>query len=175
MLLNTKPLLIFTNILLPFEKLDEMKFLQLALLMLFISACHSPEKQTEEKKQDGEDKFEELSYNPDPAHYARVSLDYWGQYTGILPCADCEGIRISITLSKGEQFEIERQYIGKSEAIYTKSGTFQWDETGNIIELQGVEPPNKYFVSENRLFHLDLEGQRIRGDLEEKYTLNKTE
>lgn len=145
------------------------------LLAICLIACNSPEKGTEGQEILTDDKQEETTYNPDPAHYARVSLDYWGHYKGTIPCADCEGIKIAITLSKGDLFEIERQYLGKSETIFSERGSFEWDDTGNIIILKGISPPNKYFVSENRLFHLDEEGRKIRGALEEKYILNKTD
>lgn len=38
------------------------------------------------------DSVEEFS-NPDPAHNSQNALDWDGEYEGVLPCADCEGIK----------------------------------------------------------------------------------
>ena len=107
-------------------------------------------------------------------HNARNALDYAGIYTGILPCADCAGIEIWIEITYESTYRKKTRYLGKDDStVYQSEGSFTWDEAGNTITLQGVEAPNKYFVSENYLIHLDLEGKRIIGDLEELYILRK--
>jgi uncharacterized lipoprotein NlpE involved in copper resistance len=41
---------------------------------------------------------------------------------GTLPCADCEGIRTTITLREDETFDRERLYLGKSDTAKSDSG-----------------------------------------------------
>ncbi|MBW6480287.1 MAG: copper resistance protein NlpE [Bacteroidales bacterium] len=106
-------------------------------------------------------------------HNARISLDYVGSYQGVLPCADCEGIRTEVILLDESQFIRKTQYIGQDDMVFEESGIYTWDDAGNIITLQGTEKPNQYFVSENRIFHLDIDGDRIEGELADQYILVK--
>lgn len=109
----------------------------------------------------------------DTTHNSRSSLDYQGTYRGVLPCADCEGIRTEITL-RGDNYTLKRTYLGKSgNNTYESSGTYSWNATGNMITLSKEEKPNQYRVGENTLYHLDMNGNMITGDLSDKYILRK--
>jgi len=109
------------------------------------------------------------------SHNARNSLDYYGVYRGILPCADCEGIETEIELKPESRFVIMTKYPGKgTEAVTETSGTFAWNEDGNIITLMGLSPVNQYFVGENVLNHLDKDGKKFTGALEALYVLRKS-
>ncbi|BAQ66497.1 copper resistance protein NlpE N-terminal domain-containing protein [Geminocystis sp. NIES-3709] len=104
------------------------------------------------------------------------SLDWNGVYQGIVPCASCEGIKTTLTLNEDLSFVMSRQYLGKSEEVFEIKGTFKWNEAGNTISLDGIkDAPNQFLVGENILFQLDMEGNRITGDLAEKYMLTKVE
>jgi uncharacterized lipoprotein NlpE involved in copper resistance len=108
------------------------------------------------------------------SHNSSNSLDWMGEYRGILPCADCEGIETIITLNKDMSYSIQTKYIGKSEKAFTNDGEFEWGNNGNSIILHGIEnSPNSYFVGENYIIQLDMSGNRITGPLAEKYRLNK--
>ncbi len=108
-------------------------------------------------------------------HNARIALDYVGTYSGVLPCADCEGIRTEVILVDESQFIRKTQYVGQDDMVFEESGIYTWDEAGNTITLEEADEPNQYFVSENRIFHLDMDGNRIEGELEEMYILKKTD
>lgn len=107
-------------------------------------------------------------------HTAKNALDYYGVYTGVLPCADCDGIETTITLVDPDQYSISQLYLGKNDAAYEFNGTFQWDDSGFIITLKDQENgSNQYRVQENLLVHLDRDGKVIEGDLSEHYKLYK--
>jgi heat shock protein HslJ len=102
------------------------------------------------------------------------SLDWDGTYKGVVPCASCEGIKTTLTLNEDLSFVLLTQYLGKSEEVFEVKGTFKWNEAGNTIMLDGVkDAPNQFFVGENTLIQLDMSGNRITGDLAEKYMLSK--
>lgn len=105
-------------------------------------------------------------------HNAKMSLDYIGTYKGFLPCADCEAIETIISLNE-ESYTKETIYKGKSSEVFKETGKYSWNEAGNTITLSGSESPNQYFVGENVLFHLDIEGKRIEGDLADAYRLSR--
>src|SRR5690606_23263594 len=108
------------------------------------------------------------------AHNARSSLDYLGMYKGKLPCADCAGIETSLQLSEGFTYSLIRTYLGKKDKIEEQKGTFSWNKAGNAIFLENLkDEPNQYFVGENTLTQLDLNGNKITGKLAESFVLRK--
>jgi len=107
-------------------------------------------------------------------HTSEISLDWDGTYTGMLPCADCEGIESTIRLNRDHTYVIERLYLGKSDEVFTKTGDFTWNEAGSTIILSNItDAPNSYFVGENHIVQLDIEGKRITGELAQMYVLRK--
>lgn len=115
------------------------------------------------------------SQNPDPAHNSRLSIDWSGTYYGVMPCADCEGIATTIHINEDETYEMHMNYLGKDDNnTFVYNGQFEWDESGNIITLEGIDSgPNHYQVGENNLIQLDMEKNRITGELAEMYVLSK--
>lgn len=109
-------------------------------------------------------------------HNAQNSLDWAGVYSGILPCADCSGIKTKVTLNSDRTFITESLYLGKDVTPLIRNGKFTWNNEGNIIFLAGLntdEIPVKYFVSENKINQLDMDGNFITGALAEQYILYK--
>lgn len=108
----------------------------------------------------------------DSAHNARNSLDWAGTYRGVLPCADCEGIDTVVALANDGTYRTQSKYLGKGDQVFSEQGIFTWNEDGNIVTLPNREPA-KYFVGENRLTQLALDGSRITGSLAEHYVMTK--
>ena len=138
-------------------------------LLLGLNACKS------ESKQKTEAAVETQAATVDNS---KSSVDWNGTYFGVLPCADCSGIETRITLNSDNTYHISWKYQDKNDELYQKSGTFLWDADGGIITLEGLdknECPNQYQVGENCLFHLDMDGNRITGDLAPNYVLAKVE
>ncbi|PSU30510.1 copper resistance protein NlpE [Photobacterium lutimaris] len=110
----------------------------------------------------------------DSAHSARNALDWDGTYTGILPCADCEGIKTELIVKKDGTFILTEVYLGKEGNAFEYEGSFNWNTAGNTIALPGAgDGAVQYFVGENQLFRLDREGNRVEGDLASHYVLRK--
>lgn len=107
---------------------------------------------------------------------SRTSIDWRGVYRGVLPCTDCEGIETEITLNADLTYQIASTYLGKNEETLKEKGTFIWNEAGSKITLENADSKaanDQYFVGENFLFKLDENGNRIEGELKEKYQLKK--
>ena len=109
-------------------------------------------------------------------HNARNSLDYPGEYTGVTPCANCEGIMTTVTLTHEGTFTKTMEYMGnEDDSEYRFEGEYSWNDAGNTITLEGIEDqPSQYFVGENMLVQLDMDGNRITGELAENYILTKS-
>lgn len=113
---------------------------------------------------------------PSTGDNSQNALDWPGTYFATLPCANCEGIETWVTLNQDGTFELKTHHMGLNddrEEIFT--GKFTWDETGSIVTLNGLigGAPGKYKVGENRIWHLDKDGNRIEGDLADRYILTK--
>lgn len=105
-------------------------------------------------------------------HNAQNSLDYMGTYKGVLPTASGEGMEVTITLSDNT-YTKSTVYIGKDAKPFEEKGSYSWNENGNTITLDNLEKPNQYLVQEGKLVQLDVEGNKITGDLADKYTLKQ--
>jgi uncharacterized lipoprotein NlpE involved in copper resistance len=97
--------------------------------------------------------------NPDPAHSSRNAVDWAGTYQGVLPCADCPGIRTRLVLHADGRFELSRQYIDRQAAPQVHTGRFAWNEAGNTVTLPipGERAP-QFRVGEGRLLQLHADG-----------------
>jgi uncharacterized lipoprotein NlpE involved in copper resistance len=137
----------------------------LATVLLF--SCKNETKVTEE----GVETVEEVQATADNSKNA---LDWNGQYKGLLPCADCEGIATTLTLSSDGSYQRVMYYRGKTEDAFVDRGTFSWDDSGSVIRLALEDGSSQsYKVGENQLWHLDREEQMIKGDLADQYLLKK--
>lgn len=107
-------------------------------------------------------------------HNSSNSLDVDGLYKGTLPCADCEGIETEIELGKDNSFLKRTIYLGKGGKVFEEKGSYTWNSKGNTITLTGIKSgPGQYFVGENMLIQLNMDGNRITGSLADKYVLHK--
>ncbi len=107
---------------------------------------------------------------------SRNAIDWEGTYRGTIPCADCEGIETEISLTYEETYVIKTKYLGKDSQVFISEGRFEWNELGSSIALDSKSAhaePLKFLVGENRLFQLDVQGNRITGPLAEHYILEK--
>jgi copper homeostasis protein (lipoprotein) len=141
----------------------------LAALLITITACSS--KQTTKSTVVGE---ADESQTIVDGHTSQNSIDWWGTYTGIIPCADCEGIKTTITLYREMTYSMTAVYLGKDENEFFQQGAFSWNDAGSIIVLADAGGSvARFFVGENQLFQLDQEGNRITGSLADSYMLKK--
>lgn len=139
------------------------------VVLFMFSACTQAERAENDSRTDSG--FENLDID---MHTSRISLDYHGTYTGILPCADCEGIQTKISLFEDGTYQLRQLYpgIGK-DRIFESDGKFDWIDSGSTIILLSEEPPNIYRVGENHLRKLDIEARLITGELADYYILHK--
>lgn len=106
-------------------------------------------------------------------HIAQNALDWPGTYSGVVPCADCEGIATELTLKQDGSFVLTEQYLGKDNEIEsTMTGSFAWQ--GNNVVLRDEQGRTAiYRVEENRVRALNTEGKMIEGALADSYVLAK--
>lgn len=116
--------------------------------------------------------FGETSPAPD-GHNSRSSLDWAGTYQALMPCADCAAILTTLVLSEDGNYELKRLFVGEDGALFDDRGRFSWSDDGARVTLDLGDAPPHYLVQENRLVQLDMRGERITGELAERYILHK--
>ena len=109
------------------------------------------------------------------SHTSEMSLDWAGVYTGVMPCADCEGIETVIELKDDHTYVAHYTYLGTSEDenTFTNEGTFTFDVLGNNITLQSGDETSQYRVGENQITLLNTDGTINTGELADYYVLKK--
>lgn len=135
------------------------------ILLLVLTSCNSRAKKETSTTTDAS-QIEATVDN------SQTSLDWHGTYEGILPCADCEGIKTIVTINEDNTYVVKDTYLGDDTTSFESKGTFKWDDTGQKIILSDSER-HPYFVGENTLTLLDAEGNKATGDLKSFYVLNK--
>ncbi|HMR19508.1 MAG TPA: copper resistance protein NlpE [Sphingobacterium sp.] len=135
--------------------------------ILVLSACNS---NTRSQNEENKTRSEYI----DTTHTSQNSLDWGGTYEGTVPCADCPGIKTTVTLGYDGTFTYAAEYLER-DVMSTDSGTFMWHSHGNIVHLQGQGIDLKFQVGENQLFQLDQQGERISGELAEHFILKKVQ
>jgi copper homeostasis protein (lipoprotein) len=107
-------------------------------------------------------------------HNARTSLDYVGVYRGILPCADCPGIETILYLNENDTYTLSTKYLERGVKVFENKGNYTWNKEGNTITLSNITSgPNMYFVGENTLTQLDMDGNKITGEIQDAFVLTK--
>ncbi|CAM3198885.1 copper resistance protein NlpE [Empedobacter stercoris] len=106
-------------------------------------------------------------------HNSKTSIDWVGTYEGVLPCADCPGIKTTVTLNKDETIKIVSDYM-KGNTTFEEQGQFEWTADNNAIFLD-TKDKNRYFykVGENKLIVLSQEGEELDEPLANNYILTK--
>lgn len=89
-------------------------------------------------------------------------------YSGVLPCADCEGIRYDLDLRPDKVFFARLTYLGEPESsAFSEIGEWSLSEDRAILALHGSgEAPSLFAVKDARtLRKLDVEGKEITSQL----------
>jgi len=101
------------------------------------------------------------------------TIDWAGVYTGTIPAADGEGINVRMKLNKDNTYELTYEYIGKPDNSFTFTGSFKWNDTKDIINIEIADAPSYYKIGENKLTQMDMAGKPVTGQFADMYVLNK--
>lgn len=119
--------------------------------------------------------FAETGKADTDAHHGHKSLDWPGIYKGLLPCADCYGIKTSLALNKNNTYIMIYQYAGKSPRDYVEKGKFTWGEKENTIILtpRKGNAVRQYLIGNDTLTELDKDGNLVSGEQASRYVLRR--
>jgi len=103
-----------------------------------------------------------------------IALKATGIYGGFVPCADCEGIITYLLLNPDMSYRLEETYYKKDEKVFRTNGSWKIDK-GRIVLYDNNEIKLSYLIDGDKIWQLDSEGNRISGNLGDKYVLAKQE
>lgn len=108
----------------------------------------------------------------------RVLLEFPATYSGVLPCADCAGIRYTVNIWSDQVFFRRMTYLGKGEgegARFDDVGHWSFSADRRLLILSSKDETPDVFVIEGRerLRKLDQDGKEIDSDL--NYTITRQE
>jgi uncharacterized membrane protein len=101
-----------------------------------------------------------------------VALKTAGIYGGYVPCADCAGIITFLSLNADMTYKLEETYHKKDEKVFRTASTWKM-ENGKVVLYDNDKVKLSFLPEGNKLWQLDHEGNRISGNLGDKYVLNK--
>lgn len=93
-------------------------------------------------------------------HTSRTSLDWAGTYEGLLPCADCAGIKTRLSLASDLTYSMESVPLRAGAETLRANGTFSWLPDGNNVELDRSGSGRRFAVGEGRLTEWNSDGSR---------------
>ncbi len=105
---------------------------------------------------------------------ATKSNDFYGTYEGTLPCADCGGIKTTLTVNADSTYYLKSEYLGVNDGVFETNGVYNL-LNGDLLELITPSSGEKtyYKIQENAVVLSDEQGTINEGELAEYYVLKK--
>jgi len=104
----------------------------------------------------------------------KSTSNFSGTFSGLIPCADCPGIEITLSFNPDSSFTESMIYQERSSS-FKDSG--QWIIDGKIIKVRynNKETFSRYFLikSDSTIAWLDGDRKEIEGPLKDHYILKK--
>lgn len=90
----------------------KIKILSLALTALLLAACDN--NKTPETARDAETTSPAAATEMSANDTAATALDWPGEYKGVLPCSDCQGIETELELKMDKTYELSEEFLGRA-------------------------------------------------------------
>lgn len=94
-----------------------------------------------------------------------------GTYSGVLPAADRDGIRTTLTLKEDMTYELESVYLGEKNETFNENGTYSVSEDGLVALVSSTNEKTYYKSVEGELALSDSTGAVNTGEMAEQYKL----
>lgn len=103
-----------------------------------------------------------------------ADTNFSGTFSGLIPCADCPGIELTVSFNPDSSF-LESMIYQERNSSFKDSG--QWDRDGKILKVKynNEQATPRYFLikSDSTIAWLDADKKEIEGPLKEHYILKK--
>jgi uncharacterized lipoprotein NlpE involved in copper resistance len=106
------------------------------------------------------------------------SLDFHGIFYGFLPCTDCNGIKTTLSLKQNNNYLLVTQPARDSSREFYEKGKYSWNEENHTVVLtpRNESMPRHYLIKdEGTLIQLNSDGTQMSKELEDSYTLRRSD
>jgi NlpE-like protein len=106
-----------------------------------------------------------------------ASQIFRGVYYGYLPCKDCAGIKMTLSLKNKNNYLLVTQHAQASIREFYEKGKYIWDEKSSTVTLTSRKDSSikKLLIKdEGTLIMLTPEGTRLKGD-QDQYSLVRSD
>jgi uncharacterized lipoprotein NlpE involved in copper resistance len=148
--------------------MNALKFLGIAAAFLMLSCT---KKQNPEVNPNSQTDSRAIQTSADSTQTGNMQ-DWYGTYEAVIPCADCPGIKTTLTLNENRSFKLEEEYLER-KSRNEDQGTYTWDAATKVITLNGNTSKYKYKVGNNTITQLDTNGQGLEGPNKNSYVFKK--
>jgi len=144
------------------NQLELMRFISI-ILVLFLASCNSNSSPIAAN---------DSAFKTEVPKTAVIKAE---NYVGTLPCADCEGIDVTLQLKNDSSYIMNSVYKGSrvdsSNNHLVDNGT--WSTNGDTIILSAKGNTTKYIKTDTALIQLDGDSKRITGSIADNFILHK--
>lgn len=105
------------------------------------------------------------------------SEDFHGVFYGFLPCDDCDGLKMTLSLKQNNNYLLVSQFAKASSREFYEKGKYTWDDKTRLVVLT----PRKdaairqfRIEDEGTLVQLNSKGAPMAGN-QESYTLRRSD
>lgn len=102
---------------------------------------------------------------------------FHGVFYGFLPCDDCDGLKMTLSLKQNNNYLLVSQFAKASSREFYEKGKYTWDEKTRVVVLTPrKDAATRQFriQDEGTLIQLDSKGAPMAGD-QERYTLRRSD
>ena len=101
-----------------------------------------------------------------------------GVFYGFTPCADCMGIKTTLSLKQNNTYLLVTQPARETSREYYEKGKYTWNDQTNIVTLtpRKSEDIRQYSIeNEETLIELNENGKRFTGEEAKRYILRRSD
>lgn len=152
------------------------------LLSALLAASQAVMAESDMQQQEKVLKAREMNQHQGMDHSAHENSEaetqgFRGVFYGYLPCKDCDGVKMSLSLKQNNKYLLVTQYAKESSREYYEKGQYSWDDKARSVVLT----PNKNAAirrfsieDEGTLIQLSNDGKPLAGD-QEQYALRRSD
>lgn len=112
-----------------------------------------------------------------PSKPVDESQIFRGVYYGYLPCKDCAGIKMTLSLKNKNNYLLVTQHAQASIREFYEKGKYTWDDKTRMVTLIARKDSSirkLHIEDEGTLIMLSPEGARLKGD-QDQYSLLRSD
>jgi hypothetical protein len=104
-------------------------------------------------------------------------MKFHGVFYGFLPCDNCNGLKMTLSLKDNHNYLLVTQPAKESAREYYEKGKYIWDEANQSVTLtpRNEGDARQYVIKDEGTIVQLKDGQEVKGDLAEKYTLRRSD